>query len=60
MDPVESQTEVRYPVTLTASEVELIRTALQMLVDTLGHEEADELAETQAVLARLPHVRPSA
>ena len=60
MDPAESQTDVRYPVTLTASEVELIRTALQMLVDTLGHDEAEELAEAQAVLARLPHVRPSA
>lgn len=39
---------------LTPGEVELMRTALQMLEDTLGREEADELAEVQALLARLP------
>jgi hypothetical protein len=44
---------------LTPPEIETIRMALQMLVDTLGHEEADELAEVQALLRRLPHARPS-
>ena len=39
---------------LTTSELELIRTALQMLEDTLGREEAEELDEVQALLARLP------
>lgn len=39
---------------LTTGEIELIRTALQMLEDTLGREEADELAEVQALLRRLP------
>jgi hypothetical protein len=39
---------------LTAGEVEIIRTALQMLEDTLGREEAEELEEVQALLARLP------
>jgi hypothetical protein len=39
---------------LTSSELELIRTALEMLEDTLGREEAEELAEVQALLARLP------
>jgi hypothetical protein len=39
---------------LTPSEVAVIRTALEMLEDTLGREEADELAEVQALLRRLP------
>lgn len=39
---------------LTPSEVSLIRTALELLEDTLGREEADELEEVQAILARLP------
>jgi hypothetical protein len=39
---------------LTPNELRLVRTALQMLEDTLGHEEADELEEVRAVLARLP------
>lgn len=39
---------------LTPAEVSLIRTALEMLEDTLGHEEAEELEEVQAILARLP------
>ncbi len=38
----------------SASEAELLRTALKLLIDTLGREEADELAEAQAILARLP------
>ena len=39
---------------LTPSEVGLVRTALEMLEDTLGREEADELEEVQALLRRLP------
>jgi hypothetical protein len=39
---------------LTPSELKLIRTALEMLEDTLGREEADELQEVQALLRRLP------
>jgi hypothetical protein len=38
---------------LTADEANLVRTALGLLVATLGREEADELAEVQAILARL-------
>jgi hypothetical protein len=37
---------------LSASQVQLVRTALEMLEDTLGREEAEELAEVQAILAR--------
>lgn len=39
---------------LTASEAALLRTALEMLEDTLGRDEAEELEEVQALLARLP------
>jgi hypothetical protein len=39
---------------LTPGEVELMRTALEMLEDTLGREEAEELGEVQALLRRLP------
>jgi hypothetical protein len=39
---------------LSVSEVELVRTALEMLEDTLGREEADELQEVQELLRRLP------
>lgn len=38
---------------LTPDEVELLRAALRMLKATLGREEADELAEVQALLRRL-------
>jgi hypothetical protein len=46
------------PVELTPAELELVRTALQILEDTLGHEEADELEAVQALLGRLPKGRP--
>jgi hypothetical protein len=59
MDRSESQTDVSYAVTLAPSEIDLIRTALEMLEDTLGREEADELGEVQALLRRLPHTRPA-
>ena len=49
--------QATYPVELSAAELALVRTALQMLEDTLGHEEAEELAEVQAILRRLPDVR---
>ena len=39
---------------LTPAEVKLVRTALEMLEDTLGREEAEELEEVQALLQRLP------
>jgi hypothetical protein len=41
---------------LTIKDVALLRTGLEMLEDTFGHEEAEELEEVQALLARLPAV----
>jgi hypothetical protein len=38
-------------------EIDLLRTGLQMLEDTFGHEEADELQEVQALLAKLERQR---
>jgi len=38
---------------LTDDEVQLVRTALKMLLSTLGREEAEELAEVQALLRKL-------
>jgi Thiolase, N-terminal domain len=38
---------------LSASEIALVRTALQFLLSTLGREEADELDAVQALLAKL-------
>jgi hypothetical protein len=38
---------------LDVNELALLRTGLQMLEDTFGHEEAEELEEVQALLARL-------
>ena len=55
MDRPDGQIEVSYSLALTASEIDLIRTALEMLEDTLGREEADELGEVQGLLRRLPH-----
>ena len=37
-------------------DIALLRTGLEMLQDTLGHEEAEELEEVQALLAKLPSV----
>jgi len=39
---------------LTAAELAVLRTALQLLEDTLGREEADELEAVQALLRKLP------
>jgi hypothetical protein len=44
---------------LTPNELALVRTALGLLRSTLGREEAEELAEVQALLARLPRPGPS-
>ena len=49
MDDTTSSTTIE----LSPSEVELVRTALQFLLSTLGREEADELERVQALLARL-------
>jgi hypothetical protein len=38
---------------LTPAEVALLQAALQLLRSTLGHEEAEELAEVKALLRRL-------
>jgi hypothetical protein len=43
-----------YPVELAAADVALLRTALRLLLSTLGREEAEELEEVKALLARLP------
>ncbi len=40
-------------ITLSASETETLVQALRMLLATLGREDADEIAEIQALLARL-------
>jgi hypothetical protein len=39
--------------TLTREELELVKTALHMLEDTYGREEADELSTVQALLERM-------
>ena len=41
-------------VRLTPDELELTRTALRLLLSTLGREEADEIDAVQALLAKLP------
>ncbi len=38
---------------LTDEELQLVRTALQLLRSTLGRQEADELHEVRALLERL-------
>jgi len=38
---------------LTADELQLVRTALRLLLSTLGRDEAEELKEVQAILARI-------
>jgi hypothetical protein len=38
---------------LTPDELDLTRTALRVLLSTLGREEADELEAVQAVLAKI-------
>jgi len=38
---------------LTADELLLVRTALRLLLSTLGRDEAEELKEVQVILARI-------
>ena len=38
---------------LSADEFDLVRTALRLLLSTLGREEAEELEEVRALLARI-------
>ena len=49
-----TEASITFPIELSPTELALVRTALEMLEDTLGHEEADELAEVQALLRHLP------
>ncbi|HEV8489083.1 MAG TPA: hypothetical protein VGQ58_04790 [Candidatus Limnocylindrales bacterium] len=39
---------------LRPEELAVLRTALEHLISTLGREEADELEQAEAILARLP------
>jgi hypothetical protein len=57
--PGPDEAEVSYPITFSPDEVLLLRTALELLEDTLGRDEADELEEVRALLRRLPRVRPA-
>ena len=50
--------DIAYAVELRPADVGLIRTALRVLLSTLGREEAEEVEELKALLARLPDVRP--
>jgi hypothetical protein len=43
-----------YALELDASEVATVAQALRLLLDTLGRDEADQITEIQALLARLP------
>jgi hypothetical protein len=38
---------------LAPDELQLVRTALRLLLSTLGREEADELRQVQEILARI-------
>jgi hypothetical protein len=38
---------------LTSSELDLVKTALRLLLSTLGHEEAEELEEVRALILRV-------
>jgi hypothetical protein len=46
-----------YPVELSPTEIALVRTALRHLLASIGREEADEVEEIKALLARLPGER---
>jgi hypothetical protein len=60
MESTRNQGDGTIRLDLTPSELQLLRAALQLLEQTLGHEEADELEEVQALLERLPPVRGGA
>jgi hypothetical protein len=42
---------------LTAEQLQLVRTALRLLLSTLGREEADEIRDVQAILERIDAAR---
>ena len=56
--PAPESAEVAHEVELSRQDVALIRTSLGTLLSTLGREEADEIDQIQALLARLPNVPP--
>jgi hypothetical protein len=43
---------------LTPDELSLVKTAVRLLLDTLGHEEADELERTRALLLKIRALAP--
>jgi hypothetical protein len=43
--------------TFTTEELALVRTALRLLLSTLGREEADEIRQVQAILERIDDAR---
>jgi hypothetical protein len=49
----ESSAPVAVVIRLTPDEVALLQAALRLLRSTLGHEEAEELVEVKALLAKL-------
>ena len=51
------ETQPTIALELTPAELELVRTALAHLEATLGREEADELDQIQAILARIDTFR---
>jgi hypothetical protein len=53
-----NEAEGTFPIELSDGELQLVRTALKLLEDMLGREEADELGEVQALLRRLPDTGP--
>ena len=55
---MDGEAGVTFPIELTEAELQLVRTGLKLLEDTLGHEESDELEEVQALLQRLPESAP--
>jgi len=43
---------------LTTDDLQLVRTALRLLLSTLGREEADELRQVQAILEQVDAATP--
>ena len=50
---IETTPEPEVEVRLSLADITLMRTALQLLLAALGRDEADEIAEIQALLAKL-------
>ena len=53
MTEASAPTQPALELRLSPSETELVRAALRLLLSTLGREEADEIAEVQALLRKL-------